>query len=138
MGLWQTSLRGVSFHRTRILDNNYCTLEPRLLTSATIPSSWKEIRCFGLGVSLSVAIAACSGGNANTGGSASPGSEKGDVELAQPTLSPAQPERSFLGSPLNWKQEHSKTLPLTKAMVGLTPKLITVIDGLEADVVALA
>jgi len=53
------------------------------------------------GVSLSAAIAACSGGNANTGGSAQ--GQQGDVELTLVSyaVTRAAYERSFLSSPLS-------------------------------------
>jgi len=69
-----------------------------------------------------VAIASLLWRQHNTGGSASPVSE-GDVELTLVSYAVrAAYERSFLSSPLSGNKSTTKTLPLTKAMVGLAPK----------------
>jgi sulfate transport system substrate-binding protein len=141
MGLWQSiTQKGVSFHR---LESWITTARwsQRLLTSAAMPSSWKRfVSLFLVGVSLSVAIAACSGGNANTGGSASPGGEKGDVELTLVSyaVTRAAYEKIIPEFTAKWKQEHNQNITFNQSYGGSGSQTRAVIDGLEADVVALA
>jgi len=72
-----------------------------------------------VGVSLSVAIAACSEEHHNAGGSASPGSEKGDVELGLfPTLSPAAYEKIIPEFTAKWKQEHNQNITFNQSYGG--------------------
>jgi len=140
MGLWQSiTQKGVSFLRLEswITAARWCQ---RLLTSAAMPSSWKRfVSLFLVGVSLSAAISACSGGNANTGGSASPG-QQGDVELTLVSyaVTRAAYEKIIPEFTAKWKQDHNQNITVNQSYGGSGSQARAVVDGLEADVVALA
>ena len=102
------------------------------------------VSLFLVGVSLSVAIAACTGGNAdktasNSGG-ASPAANKGNVELtlvgyAVPKAAHDAVIPKFVEQ---WKKEHNQDVTFKQSYGGSGSQTRAIIDGLEADVVHLA
>lgn len=102
---------------------------------------------FLVGVSLSVAIAACSGGNTDTGGNTSAGtgvntsaSGGGDRELTLVSyaVTRAAYEKIIPQFTAKWKQDHNQNITFSQSYGGSGSQTRAVIDGLEADVVALA
>jgi sulfate transport system substrate-binding protein len=109
------------------------------------PSSLKRFVSFFLvGVSLSVAIAACSGGNNNNTSASSGGSSsaanKGDVELTLVSfaVTRAAHEQVIPKFVEQWKKEHNQNVTFKQSYGGSGTQTRAVIDGLEADVVHLA
>ncbi len=143
MGLWQRSTKQRAFFIPPAL--RWCQ---RLWTSAGKPRTLKRfVSLFLVGVSLSVAIASCSGGNAGSegnpsagGGNASPVAATGDVELTLVSyaVTRAAYEKIIPQFTANWKQEHNQNVTFEESYGGSGSQTRAVIDGLEADVVALA
>ncbi|HEY9795764.1 MAG TPA: sulfate ABC transporter substrate-binding protein [Leptolyngbyaceae cyanobacterium] len=109
------------------------------------PSSLKRFVSFFLvGVSLSVAIAACSGGNNNNTSASSGGSSsaanKGDVELTLVSfaVTRAAHEQIIPKFVEQWKKEHNQNVTFKQSYGGSGTQTRAVIDGLDADVVHLA
>jgi sulfate transport system substrate-binding protein len=105
------------------------------------------VSLFLIGVSLSLAIAACSPGNhtsttsAGVGGAVRPVVErKQDVELT--LVSFAVTKKAYDGIIPNfiqkWQQEHNQTVRINRSYGGSGAQTRAVIDGLDADVVHLA
>ena len=113
------------------------------LTSWFQPSSLKRfIALFLVGVSLSVAIAACSDTSktaANSGG-ASPAANKGNVELTLVSfaVTKAAHEKIIPKFVEQWKKEHNQNVTFKQSYGGSGSQTRAVIDGLDADVVHLA
>src|SRR6476620_343027 len=102
---------------------------------------------FLLGVSLTVAIAACSGGNNNTNTAntaTSPGNstpaKKDKVELLLVSYAVTQAAYEKIIPPFvdKWKQEKGQTVTFKQSYGGSGSQTRAVIDGLEADIVALS
>lgn len=140
MALWQRIIKqGASFRASESCISA-ARWGQRLLTSAGMPRTMKRfVSLFLVGVSLSVAISACSGSNANTGGSASSG-EQGDVELTLVSyaVTRAAYEKIIPEFTAKWKQEHNQNVTFNQSYGGSGSQARAVVDGLEADVVALA
>jgi len=114
-------------------------------------SSWFQagslkrfVSLFLVGVSLSVAIAACSGGN-NNNSAANPGggskaANKGDVELTLVSfaVTKAAHDKIIPKFVEQWKKEHNQNVTFKPSYGGSGSQTRAVIDGLEADVVHLA
>jgi len=111
--------------------------------------SWRSknfVSLFLAGLSLSVAIAACSGGGANNstaspGGSASPvANSSGNVELTLVSfaVTKAAHDQIIPKFVQKWQQEHNQTVTFNQSYGGSGSQTRAVIDGLEADVVNLA
>ena len=97
------------------------------------------VSLFLVGVSLSVAIAACSGGNADTSGNASSGEQKDrELTLVSYAVTRAAYEKIIPQFTAKWKQEHNQNVTFEESYGGSGSQTRAVIDGLEADVVALA
>src|SRR4028119_1552033 len=121
---------------------------PRLrsqpLTSWLQQGSLKRFVSFFLvGVSLSVAIAACSGNNNNTAsnsGGSNSAANKGDVELTLVSfaVTRAAHEKIIPQFVDQWKKEHNQNVTFKTSYGGSGSQTRAVIDGLEADVVHLA
>ena len=100
------------------------------------------VSLFLVGMSLSVAIAACTGSNNNTG--ASPGgsdsSAKKDVELTLVSfaVTKAAHDKIIPKFVEQWKKEHNQNVTFKPSYGGSGSQTRAVIDGLEADVVHLA
>ncbi|NEQ24814.1 MAG: sulfate ABC transporter substrate-binding protein [Microcoleus sp. SIO2G3] len=120
-------------------------LSSQQLTKWLRPSSLKRfVSLFLIGVSLSVAIASCSGPGADTNSSASGGSNtagaKGDVELTLVSFAVTRAAHEKI-IPLfveQWKKEHNQNVSFNQSYGGSGSQTRAVIDGLEADVVHLA
>ena len=107
----------------------------QVLTSAGISSSLKRfMSLFLVGVSLSVAIASCSGGNAT-----STGAKTGDVELTLVSFAVTRAAHDQIIPKFveKWKQEHNQNVTFNQSYGGSGSQTRAVIDGLDADVVHL-
>jgi sulfate transport system substrate-binding protein len=101
---------------------------------------------FLVGISLSVAIAACTGGNSNntntaaSPGGASPAAKKSDVELTLVSfaVTKAAHEKVIPKFVEQWKKEHNQNITFKQSYGGSGTQARAVIDGLEADVVHLS
>ncbi len=104
------------------------------------------VSLFLVGTFLSVAIAACSGGNNNntntaaSSGGASPGANKGDIELTLVSfaVTKAAHEKVIPQFVEQWKKEHNQNVTFKQSYAGSGTQARAVIDGLEADVLHLA
>lgn len=109
------------------------------------------VSLFLVGVSLSLAIASCSPNNTNPSGasggsgspspgSASPVAKTGDVEvtLVSYAVTRAAYEKIIPQFVEQWKKEHNQNITFNQSYGGSGSQTRAVIDGLEADVVALA
>ncbi len=105
-------------------------------------SSWFQagslkrfVSLFLVGVSLSVAIAACSSGNNNN-----TAANKGDVELTLVSfaVTKAAHDKIIPKFVEQWKKEHNQNVTFKPSYGGSGSQTRAVIDGLEADVVHLA
>lgn len=137
MGLWNITKQGVSFIASA------ARWSQELLTFTGMSRSLKKfVSLFLVGVSLSVAIAACSGSNPSAdGGSASPvAATSGDKELTLVSyaVTRAAYEKIIPQFTNKWKQEHNQNVTFSQSYGGSGSQTRAVIDGLEADVVALA
>lgn len=107
-------------------------------------SSWKSfVSLFLVGVTLSVAIASCSGSggtadNSTAGGSTS--AAKGDVELTLVSFAVTRAAHEAIIPKFveKWKQEHNQNVTFNQSYGGSGSQARAVIDGLEADIVHLA
>ena len=117
------------------------------LTNWLQPSSLKRfLSLFLVGISLSVAIAACTGGNSNntntaaSPGGASPAAKKSDVELTLVSfaVTKAAHEKVIPKFVEQWKKEHNQNITFKQSYGGSGTQARAVIDGLEADVVHLS
>lgn len=107
-------------------------------------SSWKGFGAlFLVGVSWSVAIAACSGGDnsATQNPAASPvATNKQDVELTLVSFAVTKAAHDAIIPKFTeqWKQEHNQNVTFKTSYGGSGSQTRAVIDGLEADIVHLA
>lgn len=120
-------------------------LSSQQLTKWLQPSSLKRfVSLFLVGVSLSVAIASCSGPGADTSSSPSGGSSSGaakpDVELTLVSfaVTRAAHEKIIPKFTEQWKKEQNQNVTFNQSYGGSGSQTRAVIDGLEADVVHLA
>lgn len=137
MGLWNIIKQGVSNI------SSVASWDQGLLAFTGMSRSLKKFgSLFLVGVSLSVAIAACSGGKPNAeGGSASPvAATEGDKELTLVSyaVTRAAYEKIVPQFTNKWKQEHNQNVTFSQSYGGSGSQTRAVVDGLEADVVALA
>lgn len=101
---------------------------------------------FLVGVSLSLAIAACSGGNANNSSTQNPAvspvaaNNKQDVELTLVSFAVTKAAHEAIIPKFvdQWKQEHNQNVTFKTSYGGSGSQTRAVIDGLEADIVHLA
>ncbi|BBD60765.1 sulfate ABC transporter periplasmic sulfate-binding protein [Nostoc sp. HK-01] len=98
-----------------------------------------------VGAILSVALAACSGGNSSNSGTETPSASpvaanKSNVEvtLVSFAVTKAAHEAIIPKFVEKWKQEHNQTVTFKQSYGGSGSQTRAVIDGLEADVVHLA
>lgn len=102
------------------------------------------VSLFLLGISLSVTIAACgggNGGNSTTGNAASPvATNKQDVQLTLVSFAVTKAAHEAIVPKFvdKWKQEHNQNVSFKTSYGGSGSQTRAVIDGLEADVVHLA
>jgi sulfate/thiosulfate transport system substrate-binding protein len=101
------------------------------------------VSLFLVGVTLSVAIASCSGGGNNSStssGSAGSTANKEDVELTLVSfaVTKAAHDKIIPKFVEQWKKEHNQNVTFQQSYGGSGSQTRAVIDGLEADVVHLA
>ncbi len=103
------------------------------------------VSLFVLSAGLSVAIAACSGGDASNTATTSTGastvaSQKKDVEISLVSFAVTKQAHDVIIPKFieKWKQEKGQTVTFTTSYGGSGSQTRAVIDGLEADVVHLA
>ncbi len=115
----------------------------RFATQLRFKSFYRFISLFLIGIGLSVAIAACSGGSTSpdTTGSASPAADqKKEIEIN--LVSYAVPKTAHDAIiPLfqeKWQKAKGQTVTFTQSYGGSGSQTRAIIDGLEADVVHLA
>jgi sulfate transport system substrate-binding protein len=138
MGLWQRiAQQGAS--RLGVEAGDWCRrqiagrLKPRTLRSF--------VSLFLVGVSLSVALAACGGsGSSSSGEQGNSSGEQGNVELTLVSyaVTRAAYEKIIPQFTEQWKQQHNQNVNFNQSYGGSGSQARAVIDGLEADVVALA
>ena len=97
------------------------------------------VALFLVGVVLSSAIAACSGGNSpsNSPSAAAGGGDK-ELTLVSYAVTRAAYEKIIPQFTAKWKQEKNQNIVFNQSYGGSGSQTRAVIDGLEADVVALA
>lgn len=103
------------------------------------------VSLFVVGAFLSVALAACSGGNGNNSASETPGAspvsaKKDNVEITLVSFAVTKAAHEAIIPKFidKWKQEHNQTVKIKQSYGGSGSQTRAVIDGLEADVVHLA
>lgn len=102
------------------------------------------VSLFLVGVSLSIAIASCTPNNSNQGGTttggSTPAAKTGDVQLTLVSyaVTRAAYEKIIPQFAQQWKQEHNQNVTFNESYGGSGSQTRAVIDGLEADIVALA
>jgi len=131
MGLWQKITKLTPPHLGR-----------QQVTSWFKPASLKRfVSLFLVGVSLSVAIAACTGdNNAKNAGGSNQAANKGDVELTLVSFAVTRSahEKVIPKFVEQWKKEHNQNVTFKQSYGGSGSQTRAVIDGLEADVVHLS
>lgn len=114
----------------------------RLWHIAGIRASWKKfVSLFLVGVGLSVAIASCAGNNQTAGGGASPAANGGgnvELTLVSYAVTRAAYEKIIPQFTQQWQQQHNQNVTFNQSYGGSGSQTRAVIDGLEADIVALA
>lgn len=133
MGLWQKITRPKAPQR----------LSQQLMRWLQPSSVKRFVSFFLVGISLSVAIAACSGGsNNNTAANSGDGSAsaKKDVQLTIVSfaVTKAAHDKIIPKFVEQWKKEHNQNVSFQPSYGGSGSQTRAVIDGLEADVVHLA
>lgn len=138
MGLWQRIAQQKA-SRLGLEAGEWCRrqiagrLKPRTLRSF--------VSLFLVGVSLSVALAACGGGGSSSSGEQGNSSgEQGNIELTLVSyaVTRAAYEKIIPQFTEQWKQQHNQNVNFNQSYGGSGSQARAVIDGLEADVVALA
>jgi len=140
MELWQRiTKQGASFHPPKFGMTAVRWCQQLLTFTGMSRSLRKFVPLFLVGVSLSVAIAACSGSNAESGSNAN-SSATGDKELTLVSYAAthAAYEKIIPEFTNKWKQEHNQNVTFNQSYGGSGAQTRAVIDGLDADVVALA
>ena len=154
MGLWRRmSQRGGVFHFSGWMNTSiWCQ---QLLNRWLNPSSLRRfVSLFIVGVSLSMAIAACGDGNGNDASSpsssasssvsssassaASTTSGNAELTLVSYAVTQAAYAKIVPQFTAKWKQEHNQDITINPSYGGSGSQARAVIDGLEADVVTLA
>ncbi|MBW4618295.1 MAG: sulfate ABC transporter substrate-binding protein [Cyanosarcina radialis HA8281-LM2] len=97
----------------------------------------KFVSLFVVGVILSAAIASCSGGNSSSSSNAAGGGDA-EVTLVSYAVTRAAYEKIIPQFAAKWKQERNQNVTFKQSYGGSGSQARAVIDGLEADVVALA
>ncbi|MFK0732105.1 MAG: sulfate ABC transporter substrate-binding protein [Gloeotrichia echinulata GP01] len=103
------------------------------------------VSLFLAGALLSVALAACSGGNGNNSATQTPGAspvsaKKDNVEITLVSFAVTKAAHEAIIPKFvdKWQQEHNQTVKVKQSYGGSGSQTRAVIDGLEADVVHLA
>lgn len=146
MGLWQRLTRQSVSSAPLVSDFLVSTRDwlNRQVSLRLKINSWKQfVSLFLVGTTLSVAIAACSGGNSSnttaTGSNANAAGQKdAELTLVSYAVTRAAYEKIVPEFTKKWKQEHNQNVTFNQSYGGSGSQTRAVIDGLEADVVALA
>jgi sulfate transport system substrate-binding protein len=103
------------------------------------------VSLFLAGALLSVALAACSGGNGNNSATQTPGAspvsaKKDNVEITLVSFAVTKAAHEAIISKFvdKWQQEHNQTVKVKQSYGGSGSQTRAVIDGLDADIVHLA
>lgn len=130
MGLWQRQLKKLQLIRTNRFRLNSLKGFVSLFLAGTV---------------LSVALAACSGGNVSNSTTETPNASpvannKQNVELTLVSFAVTKAAHEAIIPKFveKWKQEHNQTVTFKQSYGGSGSQTRAVIDGLEADVVHLA
>ncbi|BAY65942.1 thiosulfate-binding protein [Calothrix brevissima NIES-22] len=117
----------------------------RIITPLRLNSLKGFVSMFLVGTFLSVALAACGGGNSGNSASESPAASpvaanKQNVELTLVSFAVTKAAHEAIIPKFveKWKQEHNQTVTFKQSYGGSGSQTRAVIDGLEADVVHLA
>lgn len=107
--------------------------------SITKRRSWQSfVSLFLVGVILSGAIAACSAGNSASNTSSNTANGDKEITLVSYAVTRAAYEKIIPQFTAKWKQEKNQNITFNQSYGGSGSQTRAVIDGLEADVVALA
>jgi len=107
--------------------------------SITKRRSWQSyVSLFLIGVILSGAIAACSAGNSASNTSNTTANGDKELTLVSYAVTRAAYEKIIPQFTAKWKQEKNQNVAINQSYGGSGSQTRAVIDGLEADVVALA
>jgi len=151
MGLWQRGSRRQEEPAQRVISNalKFWTnllrcCGPQMLNGLKFSSFRGFVSLFLVGMTLSVAIAACSGDGGNTNTASSPGAtgttanKEVEVTLVSFAVTKAAHDKIIPKFVEKWQKEHNQTVVFKPSYGGSGSQTRAVIDGLEADVVHLA
>src|SRR6476646_5630916 len=151
MGLWQRGSRRQEEPAQRVISNalKFWTnllrcCGPQMLNGLKFSSFRGFVSLFLVGMTLSVAIAACSGDGGNTNTASSPGAtgttanKEVEVTLVSFAVTKAAHDKIIPKFVEKWQKEHNQTVVFKPSYGGSGSQTRSVIDGLEADVVHLA
>jgi sulfate/thiosulfate transport system substrate-binding protein len=117
----------------------------QIITRLKLNSLKGFVSMFLVGTLLSVALAACSGGNSNNSASETPAASpvaanKQNVELTLVSFAVTKAAHEAIIPKFveKWKQEHNQTVTFKQSYGGSGSQTRAVIDGLPADIVHLA
>jgi sulfate transport system substrate-binding protein len=151
MGLWQRGSKrreeltqGVISSALGFWINLMRCCGPQMLDGLRFNSFKRFVSLFLVGMSLSVAIAACSGdgGSTNTassaGGTGAAAKKEVELTLVSFAVTRAAHDKIIPKFVEKWQKEHNQTVIFKPSYGGSGSQTRAVIDGLEADVVHLA
>ncbi|BAY24436.1 thiosulfate-binding protein [Calothrix sp. NIES-2100] len=140
MSLWKSQLKRC----LRRAKPTQLSIE-RIITTFRFNSLKGFVSMFLVGTLLSVALAACSGGNSGNSASETPAASpvaanKQNVELTLVSFAVTKAAHEAIIPKFveKWKQEHNQTVTFKQSYGGSGSQTRAVIDGLEADIVHLA
>ncbi|WP_445636503.1 Sulfate-binding protein [Nostoc sp. DSM 114161] len=99
---------------------------------------WSFISLFFIGVSLSVAMTACSSPNTDTGSVNSTAKDNVKLTLVSYSVTSEAYKQIIPKFVQQWKKEHQQDVTFDESYEGSGSQALAVIDGLEADVVHLS
>lgn len=151
MGLWQRGSKRREEPAQRVISNalKFWTnllrcCGPQLFKGLKLSSFRSFVSLFLVGMTLSVAIAACSGDGGNTNTASSPGAtgttanKEVELTLVSFAVTKAAHDKIIPKFVEKWQKEHNQTVVFNPSYGGSGSQTRAVIDGLEADVVHLA
>lgn len=136
---WLTTTRRTLSRSFRFLDSAEHWFEQKTSGKLKLGSVKSLISLFAMGVFLSGAIAACSADtpqSSNSGTTAQP--QDVELTLVSYAVTRAAYEKIIPEFTAKWKEEHNQNVTFNQSYGGSGSQTRAVIDGLEADVVALA
>lgn len=151
MGLWQRGSKRreepaqwVISNALKFWTNLLRCCGPQLFKGLKFSSFRGFVSLFLVGMTLSVAIAACSGDGGNTNTASSPGAtgttanKEVELTLVSFAVTKAAHDKIIPKFVEKWQKEHNQTVVFNPSYGGSGSQTRAVIDGLEADVVHLA